>query len=53
LKSEPAKLIIVRTGNIINKDLLVLFRENLNLTIEMIGRSNLAEVGLSGIAEHD
>lgn len=53
LKSEPLKLIIVRTGNIVNKELLSIFRENLTLIIEMITRSNLVEVGLTEIAEHD
>ena len=52
LKSEPEKLIIVKTGNISNKLLLKIFDDNLNLLIEMISRSNLVEINSTEIAEH-
>ncbi len=53
VKSIPNKLILVRTGNITNKDLLGIFRENLNLISEMIERSSLVEIGRNFIAEHE
>lgn len=48
----PEKLIIVRTGNINNKELVQLFEKYLELLITMISRSNLVEITRSKIAEH-
>ena len=53
LKSEPRKLIIVRTGNIPNKLLLKIFDDNLDLIKELLSRSNLIEISKSQIAEHE
>lgn len=47
----PKKLIMVKTGNIPNKQLIEIFDKNLNLIMEMIKRSNLVEVNQSFIAE--
>lgn len=52
LKSEPRKLIVVKTGNISNKDLVNIFKVNLETIIVMISRSNLLEITSIEIAEH-
>ncbi|MEX0812325.1 MAG: DUF5615 family PIN-like protein [Chitinophagales bacterium] len=52
LKSKPPKLIIVRTGNILNTELLKIFDNNFHTIIQMITRSNLIEVNRFEIAEH-
>lgn len=52
VKSEPRKLIIVKTGNITNRQLLALFKANLEEIIRMLMRSNLLEISKSEIAEH-
>lgn len=53
VKSEPKKLIIVKTGNILNRHLIKLFEENLEVLVQMISRSDLIEVSRTEIAEHD
>lgn len=53
VKSEPRKLIIVKTGNISNRHLIKIFEENLEILIQMISRSDLLEVSKTEIAEHD
>ncbi len=53
VKSEPRKLIIVKTGNISNGQLLEIFEENLEILIQMISRSDLLEVSRTEIAEHE
>jgi predicted nuclease of predicted toxin-antitoxin system len=53
IKSEPHKLIMVKTGNITNKQLIKIFESNLGLIIKMISRSNLIEIGKTDIAEHE
>ena len=52
IKSEPRKLIVVRTGNIPNLQLISIFDANLEAIIQMISRSNLLEIGKTEIAEH-
>ena len=52
VKSEPKKLIIVKTGNITNRQLLTLFEANLKTIIRMLTRSNLVEISRTEIAEH-
>lgn len=51
LKSEPQKLILIKTGNIPNKQLIKLFDENLATIIQLISRSNLLEISRTEIAE--
>ncbi len=51
LKSEPRKLVMVNTGNIPNKDLIVIFSKNLNQIITMLSRSNLVEINRNEIIE--
>jgi len=53
IKSEPKKLIVIKTGNIPNSQLLTLFEKNLKTIILMISRSNLLEISNTDIAEHD
>ena len=53
VKSEPRKLIIVKTGNISNRHLIKIFEENLEVLIKMISRSDLLEVSRTEIAEHE
>jgi len=53
VKSEPQKLIMVKTGNISNKNLIGLFNEYLNILIQMISRSDLVEINHTDIAEHE
>lgn len=53
LKSEPPKLIMVKTGNIPNKKLIEIFNKNLTTIIKMISKSNLVEISKTDIAEHE
>jgi predicted nuclease of predicted toxin-antitoxin system len=52
VRSEPRKLIAVRTGNIPNRQLISIFEANLDTIIRMISRSNLLEISRTEIAEH-
>tara|TARA_B100001063_G_scaffold247376_1_gene293673 strand:- start:49541 stop:49894 length:354 start_codon:yes stop_codon:yes gene_type:complete len=52
IKSEPKKLIMVKTGNISNKLLINLFDQHLDILIKMILRSDLIEFNQSEIVEH-
>jgi len=49
LKNDPQKLILIKTGNISNDELLQIFQINLDLIIELIVKSNLVEVGFDEI----
>jgi predicted nuclease of predicted toxin-antitoxin system len=51
IKAEPRKLIMVKTGNISNKQLIEIFSRNLDMVITMISRSNLVEIGKINLAE--
>jgi predicted nuclease of predicted toxin-antitoxin system len=53
IKSGPKKLIIIKIGNISNKQLIQLIENNLEILITMISRSNLIEVSNTDIAEHE
>ena len=52
VRSEPEKLIIVKTGNIPNNMLLEIFDSHLDTLVLMISRSNLLEITQTEIAEH-
>jgi len=52
LNGDPEKLILVKTGNIVNKHLIKIFKDNLTIILELIGRSNLIEISKTEIAEH-
>lgn len=53
VSGQPQKLIVVRTGNISNGDLLKIFQAHIKLITTMISRSNLVEISRSEIAEHE
>lgn len=53
IKSEPRKLIIIKTGHVSNKNLIKLIENNLDLLIQIISRSNLIEISSTEIAEHE
>jgi predicted nuclease of predicted toxin-antitoxin system len=53
IKSEPRKLILVRTGNVSNRELIKLFELHLDTLISMIRRSNLIEISRTEIAERE
>lgn len=53
IKSEPRKLVMVRTGNLANKQLIDIFDRNIETLIFMISRSNLLEISRTEIAEHE
>jgi len=52
VKSEPEKLIMIKTGNIVNRHLIKIFDDHLKIIIQMISRSNLIEINRTDIAEH-
>jgi predicted nuclease of predicted toxin-antitoxin system len=51
LKSEPRKLVMIKTGNIPNPELIEIFRKNLTNIISMLSRSNLIEINRTEIIE--
>ena len=53
IKSEPLKLILIKTGNITNIHLLEIFSTKLDMIIKMIKRSNLVEISKIDIAEQE
>ena len=53
VKSQPEKLIIIKTGNISNTSLSKIFEHNLKLIVEMLSRSNLIEINKEEIIEHE
>lgn len=53
IAARPKKLIMVKTGNISNKDLIDIFSINMDMIIEMISRSNLVEINKFAIAEQN
>ena len=52
LKSKPHKLILIKTGNITNSELIRIFDNGFEIILEMITRSNLIEIGRNEIVEH-
>ncbi|MBT0810076.1 DUF5615 family PIN-like protein [Litoribacter ruber] len=52
INSQPRKLILVKTGNLPNNQLLGIFDRNLEVLISMISRSNLIEINSAEIVEH-
>jgi len=50
LKSSPKKLIIVKTGNTQNLQLIEIFNKNLDLIIQFLQESNLVEINPHFIA---
>ncbi|WP_394330778.1 DUF5615 family PIN-like protein [Pedobacter psychrophilus] len=52
LKSEPKKLLLIRTGNITNQMLLKIFSDKLEIITKLISESNLVEVTQNFIIQH-
>lgn len=52
LKNEPQKLILVKTGNSSNEDLMKIFDINLPVILELITNNNLVEIGRQEIISH-
>ncbi len=52
LKSEPKKLVMVKTGNIHNQLLLKLFEDNIKTITNLLSNSNMIEIGRTKITEH-
>jgi predicted nuclease of predicted toxin-antitoxin system len=52
IKKTPPKLILVRTGNIRNNELLAIFRKHLDRLINTINENDLIEINQSEIVVH-
>ena len=52
VKQEPEKLVLVRTGNIKNSELLSIFKRHLPKIMDLLGQGNLVEVTRIGIILH-
>ncbi|WP_114782758.1 DUF5615 family PIN-like protein [Botryobacter ruber] len=52
LKKEPPKLLIVRTGNIRNSELIHLFDKNLELIVRLFSEHSLVEMSKTEIVVH-
>jgi len=53
IRSIPQKLLLVKTGNIRNSELLRIFSENINTVHRMLKRSRMVEIRTDEIIEHD
>lgn len=53
VNSLPPKLIIVKTGNIRNKELFNIFEKNIQTIIDLISKNNLLEISKTEIIEHE
>ena len=53
LFSKPAKLILVKTGNIKNNDLLQLFKKNLSILVTLMQSANFIEITKTEIISHN
>ncbi len=52
VKGEPEKLILIKTGNIKNQELLVLIENKIDLMIQLLENCNLQEVWRDEIIQH-
>lgn len=52
VKGEPKKLVLIKTGNIKNQDLLILIERNLELVIRLLKNCDLLEVWRDEIVQH-
>ena len=52
LKNQPQKLVIVRTGNIKNQELLLIFNNHLLKVVELLTQGNLVEITREEIILH-
>ena len=52
LKSEPKRLLLIRTGNITNQMLLKILSNKLEMIVELLSESNLVEITKDLIIQH-
>jgi predicted nuclease of predicted toxin-antitoxin system len=52
LTNSPEKLVLVKTGNIRNTDLLLIFENNLNSLCSLLSESSLIEINKVEIIVH-
>lgn len=52
LRKEPPKLLLVKTGNIRNSELVILFERNLELIVELFFLHSLIEITKAEIVVH-
>lgn len=52
LQSLPQKLLLIRVGNISNKELLELFTRNLELMVRLLRDSDLIELHTNEVVQH-
>jgi len=52
LKKEPEKLILVKTGNISNTELLEIFDNNFNIIVKSIQENSLIEITMRELIVH-
>ena len=52
LRKEPPKLLLIKTGNIRNKELISLFDKNLELIVDLFSSHSLIEVTKEEIVVH-
>ncbi len=53
IKHQPEKLIVVRTGNIKNNELLTIFANNIGYLVEALGKNSLIEIHKTKIIVHE
>lgn len=44
LKGKPQKLLMITTGNIVNKELLILFEKNFDVALKLFNSFNVVEI---------
>ena len=52
LRGVPPKLLLITTGNIVNKDLLILFERNFETAMKLFNSYNVVEVNNSFVLGH-
>lgn len=53
LKGKPSKLLLITTGNIVNKDLLVLFERNFATAMKLFRSYDVVEMNNSVVMGHN
>ena len=53
LQNKPKKLLMITTGNIVNKDLLVLFEQNFKTAMKLFNSYDVAEMNNFFVIGHD
>lgn len=53
LKGKPSKLLLITTGNIVNKDLLVLFERNFETAMKLFHSYDVVEMNNSVVMGHN